>query len=302
MKRKVSKIGPATLMVSLPSKWVKKYNVKKGDEMDVEEQNSKLILDIKKQKEISKVEISSKELGMFDRNFISYLYQKGYEEIRVEFDDVKVFQIIQDKISKLMGFEIVNQTEHSCTIKSISSLLDTEFDIMLRRTFLVLLEMANNCYEALEKKQYSRLKEISAMEKTIDRFTDFLKRILNKKGYKESDKLTFIYVIVRDLEKIGDIYRDICNYFGDGKNINISEETLKLLNETNRFVELFYKLFYKIDKELVVVLHNEKKRLLEKANNLFEKQPKKELILIHHIMNLITMVFDLYGPYFTMVV
>lgn len=304
MKRKVSKIGPATLMVSLPSKWVKRYNIKKGDEMDIEEQNSKLILNIKKEKDIGRVEISPNDFGMFDRNFISYLYQKGYDEIRVEFDDVETFNIIQNKINKLMGFEIVNQTENSCTIKSISTLIETEFDTMLRRTFLILLDMANGCYEAIEKQQYSRLNEVIVLEKTNDKFTDFLKRVMNKKGYKESDKLTFIYSIVRDLEKVADIYRDICRYFMEekNKNIKVSRETLNLFKETNNLVELFYKLFYKFDRELIVMLHSEKKRLLEKASKLFEKQPREELALIHYIMNLVIIVFDLYGPYFTMVV
>ncbi|NQV08463.1 phosphate uptake regulator PhoU [Candidatus Woesearchaeota archaeon] len=301
MKRKVSKIGPATLMVSLPAPWVKRYNINKGDEIDLEEKGNKIIVSAKKEKSIGKVNISSKELGMFDRNFISYLYQKGYDEIRVEFDDVKIFNIIQDKISKLMGFEIVNQTQNSCTIKSISTVLETEFDSILRRTFLILVEMANSSYEAFEENNYQKLKEISAMEITIDRLTDFLKRILNKNGYKEEEKLTFIYCIIRDLEKVGDIYRDICNEYAD-KKTKISKETLNLFKETNNLFELFYRLFYKFDKKAVVMLHKEKNRLMKKANELFEKQQKQELKLIHNIMNLTTIVFDLYGPYFTMVV
>ena len=35
MQRKVNQIGPSTLMVSLPSKWVKRYNVKKGDSLEL---------------------------------------------------------------------------------------------------------------------------------------------------------------------------------------------------------------------------------------------------------------------------
>ncbi len=46
MKRKVSLHGPSTLTVSLPSKWVKKYCIKKGDELDIEEKNSTLIIQV----------------------------------------------------------------------------------------------------------------------------------------------------------------------------------------------------------------------------------------------------------------
>ena len=33
MQRKVIQQGPSTLMVSLPSKWVKENNIKKGEEL-----------------------------------------------------------------------------------------------------------------------------------------------------------------------------------------------------------------------------------------------------------------------------
>ena len=46
MKRKVAQIGPATLMVSLPSKWVKRNKVKKGQEVDVIEDNTKLTVSV----------------------------------------------------------------------------------------------------------------------------------------------------------------------------------------------------------------------------------------------------------------
>jgi hypothetical protein len=37
IKRKVILHGPSTLTVSLPSKWVKNHNIKKGDELNIEE-------------------------------------------------------------------------------------------------------------------------------------------------------------------------------------------------------------------------------------------------------------------------
>ncbi|MBT5043325.1 AbrB/MazE/SpoVT family DNA-binding domain-containing protein, partial [Candidatus Woesearchaeota archaeon] len=45
VKRKVSLIGPSTLMVSLPSKWVKAFGIKKGDEIEITENGSNLLLE-----------------------------------------------------------------------------------------------------------------------------------------------------------------------------------------------------------------------------------------------------------------
>ena len=45
MKRKINLVGQNTLTVSLPTKWAKRYNLKKGDEVEVseEEKNIQLI-------------------------------------------------------------------------------------------------------------------------------------------------------------------------------------------------------------------------------------------------------------------
>ena len=40
MKRKINRVGPNTLTVSLPSKWAKRYGLRKGDEINLEEQTN----------------------------------------------------------------------------------------------------------------------------------------------------------------------------------------------------------------------------------------------------------------------
>ena len=42
MKRKVINISGNCMMVSLPAKWVAKHNIKKGDEVEVEEKAESL--------------------------------------------------------------------------------------------------------------------------------------------------------------------------------------------------------------------------------------------------------------------
>ena len=42
MKRKVIKLGRATLVASLPSRWVNANNIEPGDEIDLEERGKNL--------------------------------------------------------------------------------------------------------------------------------------------------------------------------------------------------------------------------------------------------------------------
>src|SRR3990167_8185350 len=86
MKRKVVKQGAATLMVSLPSKWAKKYNLKKGDEINIEELDNNLVL--------SKESVSGKRRTSINltnhtesaiRTAITNTYRAGYDLVTVQF-------------------------------------------------------------------------------------------------------------------------------------------------------------------------------------------------------------------------
>ena len=57
MKRNIVKQGHSTLMVSIPMKWVKKYNLKKGMQVDVEDNGRDLIISTKSELEPKKKEI-----------------------------------------------------------------------------------------------------------------------------------------------------------------------------------------------------------------------------------------------------
>ena len=298
MKRKVSLIGPSTLMVSLPSKWVKKYNVKKGDEMTVAENGDKLIITSGPINRELSINLDSSDLGIISKHFINYLYQKGYDEIEIKFDSPDVFRQIQKSLSNLLGYEILNQTKNTCIIKSVFDSKKQEFDNILRRTFLILLDMAESCYDTVEKGEYSSLDEIKLLEKTNNKLTDFCKRTLSKEGCE--DKCVFLYVIIRDIEKIADSYRNICDIFIANPKVSVSKQSLDLFKEVNSYLRLFYELFYKFDKNKAIILHDKKGIMIKKAKKLFETKSKEESVLLHELITLIQLIFDLYGPYITM--
>ena len=89
MKRKLVKQGSSTMMVSLPSKWIQKNQLNKGDEIDLELNNNMLI--IKKEgnyeKTIKKTEVkitTNNESSI--RTIIKNSYRLGYDLIKIEFN------------------------------------------------------------------------------------------------------------------------------------------------------------------------------------------------------------------------
>jgi phosphate uptake regulator len=242
MKRKLVKQGAATMMISLPSKWVKSNKLEKGDEISLEEKNNELIINTEKiSKEKSKVEIDISGLyPLINRTLIS-LYIKGIDEVEISFSDSKDIEDFKKRaINELLGFEIIKQSQKSIIVKDITGSERQEVDELIKRIFLILDSMAEELCSALEKKQ--DMQPITEIDASVNKFVNFCLRILNKRGYKELNKTSQIYGIVSMLEEIGDLYKKIAKEFQ--KNKKISKEQLSRLKEIREFLKMFENLFF----------------------------------------------------------
>ncbi len=209
MKRKVIQLAGRTMVVSLPCKWVKRCNVKKGDEIEVEERGREILLKTQAEPEAKRIEFDTR--GQNERVIawiLSSLNKKGYDEIELVYDDIETVKKIQEVLKNLfVGFVIINQTKSRCTIKCVAKEVATEFDSTLRRAFLVTLTMGENISEALASNDIKSLEGIKELEKTNNQLTNFCERLLNKIGHPSPEKTCFYYVIAWNLEKICDDYK-----------------------------------------------------------------------------------------------
>ena len=104
MKRRVVLHGTSTLTISLPSRWVKRFDIKKGDELDVEDYGRELRVNA----DSSGFERKMIEVGNLRRvgkSCITSSYRQGYDEIELGYEDSDYLKTIRDLISKdIMGF------------------------------------------------------------------------------------------------------------------------------------------------------------------------------------------------------
>ncbi len=295
MERKVIQLAKNTLVVSLPNSFTQKYRIKKGQDVHLTEKEGGIFLSFRAVDEKKTSELQVQSLGKFDKNYISYLYQKGYDEIKVFFDEPEVYEQIKQRMGQLMGFEIVDVKKDSCTIKALTSTSREEFDTVFRRTFLLLLEMAES--SVLLSGNQASAEGFIHLEQTNNKLTDYLKRVLNKHQYHEPEKTTFYYCLARDLEKIADCYRAMAEYMlhhTAGKDL---KELKHLYEETGRTLRILYELFYKFDRlkakqflELRESLTNRYKKMLEEKTG--------DAYLVAHLGMVIHHVGELYGPFF----
>lgn len=266
MKRKVIRQGNNTLTITLPRGWASRWGVAAGDELDLEEKGRQLVLGNQNSVALEKIQIDASKLN--DRALcwiLSAAHKSGYDEIEAFNLNSEKAAIISELVRDLFtGFSIVEQSPNRCLLRSISKEMESEFEVIFRRGFLVALSMADSTLQYLKEKETERMRELLPLEKTNNQLTNFCERVINKVGYHDVKKNCFYYVIAWNLEKVCDEYKYLCEYF-PGKKTVVKPELIDLLAKTNRFFRGYYEIFYKFDMAGLAVLANDGKELIKLA-------------------------------------
>ena len=300
IKRRVIQIANSTQLISLPRKWSLKYNIKKGDELEIEENGNKIIINTEKDFQVEKVELNIDNLDPMILRSVVALYKRGVDEIKINFNKPELIESLQKAIGKeAVGYEITEQGKDYCVVKHVSGELE-KFDPVLRRTFFLLVSMAEESLNSIKKNEFDHLKNIAFLEEANNRFTTTCRRYLNKRGYTDTRKIGPLYYIIEEIENIADQYKYLCNYLYNlrNKKLKISKEILELYQETNLMFKNFYDLFYKFDQDKLVYIGNQRKILTERFLQLFEKDSKNpDKIMLYHLFTIMQKIFCLVGPY-----
>jgi len=248
MKRKVVKQGSATLTVSLPTSWTKKYNIKPGDEIEMEVQDKAILITNNNPIAIETKEINISKLHPLINRTILRAYQQGYDEIKLIFDRPELMQKLQRIINELIGFEAVEQGKSYCILRDISGSSNEEFENIYRRIFLLLKSMANDSYDWFKEENYDNLKNIAYRDVDINKFTNFCLRHLNKKGHQDYTKTPTVFFIIQRLEEIGDSYKELINHIAE-KRIKPKKELLDIYYKTGELLNLCYEFSFQHKRE-----------------------------------------------------
>jgi len=285
MKRKVNLVGQNTLTVSLPSKWVEEYNIKKGDEIDIEESNDGLIItkEFKNNEKIIKLDFSKLE-NRHMKWAIQVSYKEGYDNLEISFNDPDTINIIEQEIRNCPGFEVVEQNEDGCVIKNIAKDLRDEFDSAVRRNFLNSINMIELCVKKIKINQLKELKELIKYEEINNKLCSFCERMVNI-NKTLGRKNVFAYVIIWQIEKIIDEFKYICEYFSKEENskVKISKDIIEIFEDVNKLFRMYYELYYsfKLDKQVEITKFS--KSIKSRSQELMEKGKGKETMLLYYL-------------------
>lgn len=173
--RKLQLIGGSSYMVSLPKNWVKVNELKQGDDIYLQVEDSVITLYPKSFRDFARItSVEIKELPRLDekffRRYIYALYLQGIDEI--VFTDEKInartVSRIGEIVKDLIGMEIIDATEGKVVLKCLTS---TDFDVygVVRRMGQIIQSMIATIIEGIEKTDRGALRDIENLEKDSDR-------------------------------------------------------------------------------------------------------------------------------------
>ncbi len=296
MKRRIIKQGNNSYTVTLPVKWIRQFGLE-NNEIDIEENGAELCLKTSKGIILEAKEVDARNMGdILIKRTLAAIYKSGYAEVKVIYDKPETIALIQLFLKDvLLGYEIVSQKQDYAIIKNISSTAEDELDNLIRRSFLVTLDLGENLCKTLKDNQHEQLSALLNLEMTNNRLTTFCEKTLNTRGYKTSKKTTFVYICVWLLEKIADTYKEIILFILNYKIKKVRADITDVLDKCNLLLRSYYGLFYGFNQELMsktLVWHQELKEHLTKTKS----SSKEDIVLNAIIAKLADQTFDLSGP------
>jgi len=274
MKRKLVKQGAATMMVSLPSKWIKQNKLDKGDEINLEEKENNLIITTdqlsKAKKEIT---IKIHNDNQHDiKVILSHAYRRGFDKIILEDVTKEHINVIREATEKLLlGFEITEKSNNRCVIENISEPQEGKYEVMIKKVFLITKEQHKLVIEDFKKNKFNNMKEMEDTKHQQDRLILFCRRLLAKENLEptilEWELLTFIM-------HINHSYYYLYKYANENK-IKLEKTVFESLDELEKYFDLFEEAYFNKTINSIHKINNIKAkhhfgkslRLIEKSDN-----------------------------------
>ncbi|MCX6750594.1 MAG: AbrB/MazE/SpoVT family DNA-binding domain-containing protein [Candidatus Pacearchaeota archaeon] len=278
MKRKLVKQGAATMMISLPSKWIRANNLDKGDEIELEEKNNSLIIsqEAKKGKKQTEINLSSLTESSI-RTLITNAYRLGYNQIKLSFKDKKAIESIKDTINNnLLGFEIINKSDTSCEIENITEPSKEQFENIFSKIFLNIEDLFEITLLMLQGKK-SNFEEV---EKKIQQFDNFCRRV----SANDSDSQLRWAFHAELIHAQREIYH-LLRYLEKNK-IKPEKEIFSLLEDCRKIFKILEQAYKEKSISLLEKIHEMEKEIVYKKGHSSIKISKNPIVL-HHLLSAI---------------
>lgn len=304
LKRKVIKHGPSTYIISLPVEWVKKHNITKGAELEVTEEGKKVI--ICSENGEKPLEITVDITGL-DRTSIMYIirsfYRLGYDTVKIIFNKpttiyqrtgktINTLSVIHTEVNRLIGYEIIQEGEKHCTIKDLQGISEKDFETILRRIFLLIVDTSRDLLEGINSNNRPLLESIENKHDTITKFVSYCLRLLNKKGFLIQRKASYYYHIIALLDRITDVIkyaaREIIAY-----NKKLDSQIIQIIDIIVKDIYNYYQLFYEYSNNKITEINTNRYKAEKELKKIPNQIKTHEIIIANSMFQILEILLDL---------
>ncbi|MEM0052792.1 MAG: phosphate uptake regulator PhoU [Nitrososphaeria archaeon] len=254
-KRKLIRLGRSTLVISLPSDWVKSNGLKSGDIINLEIQSDgELVLYPSETKTFRDSEITI-YVDQFEkdseiaREILSY-YLNGYNTIKVVAS--KVLTVRQQKLVRQLAqklyMNIISATSSEMVMQSLLDLSKIPLDTSLTRMYTITYSMFSDLVKALENYDHDLAVAIISLDDEVDNFSYLLLRLLRTMLAYSSTSEQF--KISRNSCLDGLIVVQNMEYIADNI-VNVAQRILGIIEEKRRFPKELLELLKKLCEECI---------------------------------------------------
>jgi phosphate uptake regulator len=218
--RRVQITGGSSYVITLPKEWIKSVNIQKNDPLGIHIQTNGTLLitprmthDQQKTKEINMKDISKQDY-LFRRLIAAYI--AGFTIIKIN-SDTRLSPEIRGTIRRFtqttIGQEVVEETDHTITLKDLLNPTEMPFDRTIKRMQIILKGMHEDIITSLDTKDHQLAKDVIKRDTEIDRLHWLIARQHNSilQNMSLADKMNITinlsstyYTISRIIERIGD--------------------------------------------------------------------------------------------------
>ncbi len=292
MQRKIIQQSLTTLGISLPVKWTKRWNLKKGNAINIDE--TKGFLEIKPVNFThpeKKAVIDAHIYGKLTRRIFDNLSKLGYDEIKVLYENEKELKPIKETLQvEATMFEIIKKEKDYAIVKAISEINKEEISNIINRIILLLREKINKVEEYLESEKGHLLADIIELEKSNNRLTHICMRAINRNPQEEESY--FRYTFLWQIEKLGNDFK----FFANANIKNINKETKDVFYDVLKNIKLLIDLYFKYDPDIGVRIYDNRNKITDKCVKLLkEKANINDHYLLHLILSMNEKTIYLFG-------
>ena len=241
--RKIQLTGGSTYIVSLPSAWVKKSGIGKGDNVKVEEIDSSLVISREgsKPKEIIKtLNLNGPMDQELLQRVLTSIYISNFDTLVLRTSSY-MNQQIRDSIKRftrlVMGIEIFEESSKTIVLQNVLDFDSFPLPTAVRRMSMNVKTMLEDTINGINNDDSSLLENVINRDDEVDRYQLYVYR--GASSGDNRDRFTIYYLIFsRILERIADHSVNTCKIW-----INRQQKEIPNSDQLVSFLRLSYEMY-----------------------------------------------------------